>query len=390
MKPIVQKKLLDLVLETDSSKISFMPASPNFKDNNHVPKDPSVSQPEVLICPEVPPHNNTEIPPVPNTLELEQEERMEIEKMGHLYNLTSDQLARFYEIKEAQYSRRRENLYKFCHLVRQIYDPGMKNPMIDISPHCILYDKPDGISHCSIAKVASTTWCRHFINLAGVDPEGIIEQFYVKHLWPLPTDVPVEQAMGETLSFVIVRNPLSRLASVYYEKFLDSNINPKLIQKSIELAGRERPSSRNESIESPEDDPFFPSPTEFLNFIINDFEKVRTEDLNYHWRPQHGSCPFCRFNFSVYSKMEDLHEDTAFVVQKANLTSKIKPELHKNLSQSGGKGSSKEHRFWSRVHGKMILDIFNLYYLDNYLWDYTLEAYLHSLDLEYKLNEVTS
>lgn len=155
MKPIVQKKLLDLVLETDSSKISFMPASPNFKDNNHVPKDPSVSQPEVLICPEVPPHNNTEIPPVPNTLELEQEERMEIEKMGHLYNLTSDQLARFYEIKEAQYSRRRENLYKFCHLVRQIYDPGMKNPMIDISPHCILYDKPDGISHCSIAKVST-------------------------------------------------------------------------------------------------------------------------------------------------------------------------------------------------------------------------------------------
>ena len=58
------------------------------------------------------------------------------------------------------------------------------------------------------------------------------------------------------------------------------------------------------------------SPTEFLNFIIDDFKKVEKDDLNYHWRPQHGSCPFCRFNFTVYSKMEELHEDTAYILLK--------------------------------------------------------------------------
>ena len=65
--------------------------------------------------------------------------------------------------------------------------------------------------------------------------------------------------MAQTLSFVIVRNPLSRLASVYYEKFLDTNINPRLIEKGIKLAGRNRTEKPDPTkYPSPEDDPFYP------------------------------------------------------------------------------------------------------------------------------------
>eukprot|EP00095_Tigriopus_kingsejongensis_P011975 maker-scaffold906_size82779-snap-gene-0.13 protein:Tk11975 transcript:maker-scaffold906_size82779-snap-gene-0.13-mRNA-1 annotation:"1 transposase" len=309
------------------------------------------------------------LPKATSESELEQKETEEIASLGPLYSLTEEKQTRFFQIKEHQYERRRDHLNKYCHTIRHMYDPGMKSPMMSMKDQCILYDKKDGISHCSIAKVASTTWCRHFINLAGVNPKNVIEQFFVKHLWPLPTDVPVEEAIAETLSFVIIRNPLSRLASVYFEKFVDARISLKLIQSIIDLGNRERPKKPNfdQTYEFPEDDPYFPSPIEFLYFVAEDFKKVVKEDIDYHWRPQHGSCPFCRFNFTMYAKMENLQEDTAYLLQKANLTAKIKPDRHENLSRSGGIGSSKDHRFWSRVPGSIIKKMYDLYLLDRFL-----------------------
>ena len=51
------------------------------------------------------------------------------------------------------------------------------------------------------------------------------------------------------------------------------------------------------------------------------------ENANQHWLPQFKSCPFCMANFTVYSKMEELNEDTAYVMHKAKLFGKILPEL---------------------------------------------------------------
>lgn len=62
------------------------------------------------------------------------------------------------------------------------------------------------------------------------------------------------------------------------------------------------------------------SPDAFLSYILEDLAKIPYKgDVNYHWRPQHGSCPFCRFNFTVYSKMEEMDQDTAYILLKTNL-----------------------------------------------------------------------
>jgi hypothetical protein len=51
------------------------------------------------------------------------------------------------------------------------------------------------------------------------------------------------------------------------------------------------------------------------------------DNANPHWLPQFESCPFCSVNFTVYSKMEEMGEDTAYVMHKAKLFGKILPKL---------------------------------------------------------------
>jgi len=54
---------------------------------------------------------------------------------------------------------------------------------------------------------------------------------------------------------------------------------------------------------------------------------IEGDQADNHWLQQSKSCPFCAVNFTVYSKMEELAEDTAFIILKGNLIGKISPDL---------------------------------------------------------------
>ena len=73
------------------------------------------------------------------------------------------------------------------------------------------------------------------------------------------------------------------------------------------------------------------SPEEFLLYVLECLMND-DEDTNPHWLPQYKSCPFCLVNFTVYSKMEEMHEDTAYVMYKAKLFGKILPNLKVTIS----------------------------------------------------------
>ncbi len=44
------------------------------------------------------------------------------------------------------------------------------------------------------------------------------------------------------------------------------------------------------------------SPDEFIQFLVPHL------DVDQHWRPQHGKCPFCLLNFTVYARVEDMQQ----------------------------------------------------------------------------------
>ena len=66
----------------------------------------------------------------------------------------------FLSFKESQYAARRNKIEQFC-------DGGKLG--MTIRQNTLIYDKKDGISYCQIAKVASSSWCNHFIKLGKFD-----------------------------------------------------------------------------------------------------------------------------------------------------------------------------------------------------------------------------
>ena len=60
--------------------------------------------------------------------------------------------------KESQYAVRRKRIEDYC--LAQDDSFGRK-----VLKNSLIYDPGDGVSYCQIAKVASSSWCNHFIKL---------------------------------------------------------------------------------------------------------------------------------------------------------------------------------------------------------------------------------
>ena len=67
----------------------------------------------------------------------------------------------FLSFKESQYALRRERIEEYCSERDQKF--GKK-----IVKNSLIYDDVDGVSYCQIAKVASSSWCNHFIKLGNL------------------------------------------------------------------------------------------------------------------------------------------------------------------------------------------------------------------------------
>ena len=59
--------------------------------------------------------------------------------------------------KERQYAVRRERIRDYCSV--------QDDPLFGMKIDTLIYNPVDRVSYCPIAKVASSTWCNHFIKL---------------------------------------------------------------------------------------------------------------------------------------------------------------------------------------------------------------------------------
>ena len=64
----------------------------------------------------------------------------------------------FMSYKESQYVERRIRIQQFCESKGMKFGKGIKKDSL-------IFDNKDGVAYCQIAKVASSTWCNHFIKL---------------------------------------------------------------------------------------------------------------------------------------------------------------------------------------------------------------------------------
>ena len=129
----------------------------------------------------------------------------------------------------------------------------------------------------------------------------------------------------DNLSIVIVRHPMSRLASVYYQKFVELSTHKGWARVSISTLKQDRyfisfyqiiskiiRKYRKNTNEGPPDQP---TPNEYLrlfivqlfskrdpessifSYILDNLKSAGAANVDQHWRPQHLSCPFCLLQF---------------------------------------------------------------------------------------------
>lgn len=157
-----------------------------------------------------------------------------------LFNLSYTQLQNFFAYKEKQYKERANQIFRFCPLMSDAANHPSQKSMLcrqDTDQRCLMVvDPKDKVAFCRNAKVSSTAWLARFHILwqngsnveeslappvlSKQDTENFHESAH--RWWNLSKRKKMAYLTrpGALLSFVMVRHPLDRLASAYYDKII--------------------------------------------------------------------------------------------------------------------------------------------------------------------------
>ncbi|XP_038210957.1 carbohydrate sulfotransferase 11 isoform X2 [Zerene cesonia] len=225
---------------------------------------------------------------------------------------------------------------------------------------------------CNIFKAASTSWMYNFnlmanytaafLNRSKEVPLELARKRYAR-----PTVEMLRKAQADSLTFLIVRHPLERLASAYNDKIVHAwpmSFHDKMGQRIVKRY-------RKATDSNPAPTERYPVFEEFVSYILDEARAKRTLDM--HWTPYTNFCTPCKFNFDVILKFETLDEDQRFLIQVARLQDIIKPEW-----RNSGKGANTLHNInhlYSRLKKSQLDGLYNLYKYDFQLFNYTLDSY---------------
>lgn len=158
----------------------------------------------------------------------------DLNKATDMYQLTHCQSKRFFAYKEAQYERRRNRIYKYC----QSLDQSAKSDLMKIRSIFRIYvpnlenvKENRRLAFCGLAKVGSSTWMNHFKTIWRKRTNN--PTLRLNSRGDPAFDYPKIKDQNEFAdfmnnhvnSFVIVRNPLDRLASLYFNRLVNSEVN---------------------------------------------------------------------------------------------------------------------------------------------------------------------
>lgn len=146
--------------------------------------------------------------------------------------------------------------------------------------------------------------------------------------FPRPTNDDLNEALENSISFLIVREPFERLLSAYRNKLEGSrNKYYKLLGEQIVKKFRKRPKTRGVSflflirrlviLLIFSKDPTGPTFREFLQFLIQHYKANGRFDE--HWSPIHQFCTPCSINFTIIAKVETFKRDSEYIIRQAGL-----------------------------------------------------------------------
>ncbi|XP_048483818.1 carbohydrate sulfotransferase 11 isoform X2 [Plutella xylostella] len=222
---------------------------------------------------------------------------------------------------------------------------------------------------CNIFKAASTSWMYNFNLMANYTPAFLEKTKAVplelaRKKYARPTVEMIKKAQSDSISFLIVRHPLERLASAYNDKIVHAWPRSFHEKMGHRIVGKYR--KKNAKIKEK-----YPLFEEFVSYVLDEFKAARVLDM--HWTPYTGFCTPCKFYFDVILKFETLDEDQRFLIQLARLQDVVKPEWRN--SGKGTKTSNTINHLYSRITRPQLNGLYNLYKNDFQLFNYSIESY---------------
>ena len=129
-------------------------------------------------------------------------------------------------------------------------------------------------------------------------------------LFHKPKDVSLKHANNMLVTFAFTRHPFSRLVSSYNDKMKHRkwNLRKHLVGLGQDIKDLRAAIMINYNPDfNPKKSNDFPSPKQFVTYLIHQVEIYGPLSLNRHWRPQYAICPFCGLNFDYIGTVEDMN-----------------------------------------------------------------------------------
>ena len=145
-----------------------------------------------------------------------------------------------------------------------------------------------------------------------------IRPFIRDTLYHKPKDISLSHANDMLVTFAFIRHPFNRLVSAYNDKFKHAKWNKDTKLKRIVGLGEDIKQMRSIIMKKyrkidPKQTDDYPSPKEFVAYILEQAENNGPLILNRHWRPQYALCPFCSMNFDYIGKIEHMNSHVNFL-----------------------------------------------------------------------------
>jgi chondroitin 4-sulfotransferase 11 len=201
----------------------------------------------------------------------------------------------------------------------------------------------------------------------------------------------LNNALNNSISFIIVRHPFERLLSAYNDKLkfaLPHTFHQKLgnmiVRKFRKAVSFERAddaafplmnSVHSHSHQSKQRKlgsrwPTFP---EFVEFLLT--EAKHGASLDMHWTPITNFCTPCQVKFDVIIKFETLDDDQRYLIEKAGLNKVgIRPE-HKNPGKGKHTNETLRNSF-AELSKLQVKGLYEIFKYDFEIFDYSPEPFL--------------
>lgn len=271
----------------------------------------------------------------------------------------------------------RQHMRNACHNLGMAPSPDSFTPEM---MEYLIVDDTNKLLFCHIAKVASTTWKRVFLQLTGkVNVSNFltisandIHHRYDQHFTYLSefSKEQISQRLRDYFKFVFVREPLERILSAYKNKFFTKTLSADYFKWKFGrkiIARYRRPLSRIPANNTGEGVTF----EEFASYLVDDKQRIK---MNEHWEEYNKMCHPCLIDYDFVGHLERIDEDSQYVLDLNALSDRIKVPSRRESLYSYRKTNSYMKEYYSQLKPETISRLYQKYKADYLIFNYTIPA----------------